>query len=94
MWTTTVFLLVFLHILPSKMPNFVWTEENEQLLVEMWAGRPNLYNLNLASYHNKHSKARSLQELRDAIGCDGELVKNYDSLCFPLLLAHLIIVFV
>jgi hypothetical protein len=55
---------------PSKNMPFVWSEEREELLIEMWKDRENLYNVNLPSYHNKHSKQKSLEEIMNALGCN------------------------
>lgn len=56
---------------PGEMGDFKWSEDKEAELVELWQQHANLYNLDLASYHNKHSKAKSLQEIRTQLGCSG-----------------------
>lgn len=56
----------------GKMADFVWSEEKEELLIEMWRDRQSLYNVSLPAYHNKHTKSKKLEEIRKAIGCNCE----------------------
>ena len=61
--------------------DFVWTEDKEGQLVEMWSANETLYNNTLASFHNKQMKSKAMEEVRKALGCTSE----YFSKCFQIL---------
>lgn len=58
--------------------SFVWNEEKEGILVEMWSSTESLYNNTLAAFHNKQMKQKALEQIRKALGCTSE----YFSKCF------------
>jgi hypothetical protein len=53
------------------MGTFLWSENNEDRLIELWRENPALYDTTLKSYHNRNTKDKILQEMCKELGCNG-----------------------
>ena len=54
---------------------FVWSEEKEDKMIELWRDHVALYDVTHASYHNRVIKRQSLEQISSAVGCDGRVIK-------------------
>ena len=49
-----------------------WTEEKEDLLVELWRENTHLYDIESNNYSLKDMRAKTLAEMMEKLGCTGK----------------------
>lgn len=56
----------------ATVPNFEWTEEREEDLIQLWEDNPFLYNTELKDYLNLYKKRETIEKFASILGATGK----------------------